>query len=266
MTITLDTDKMLAEVAEGIGWMTFNNPARHNAMSAEMNRAIPVIIETFASDPSVRVIVMKGAGGRAFVSGADISEFGERRTAVDARKEYDAVAGAAQRALAKVDKPLIAMIEGFCMGGGVLTAMKADIRIAADDAQFAVPAAKLGLGYGYSAVEALIELVGKAAAAEILYSARRYSAEEAAKIGLINRSVPVADLESTVVDLATTIAGNAPMTIRSIKAAIGEVSKDPDRRDLAGVAELTEACFTSDDYLEGQAAFLEKRPPVFHDR
>ncbi len=265
MTIELETDKMLAEVRNGIGWMTFNNPARHNAMSAEMNRAIPTIIEAFAVDPSVRVVVMKGAGGRAFVSGADISEFGERRTAVEARQEYDAIAGAAQRALAKIDKPLIAMMEGYCMGGGVLTAMKADIRIAADNAQFAVPAAKLGLGYGYGGVEALVELVGKAVAAEVLYSARRYSAAEAAAIGLINRCVPVDELESTVIDLATTIAGNAPMTIRAIKAAIGEVGKDPDRRDLARVAELTEACFRSEDYREGQAAFLEKRPPVFND-
>ncbi len=266
MTISLETDKMTAEVSDGIGWMTFNNPARHNAMSTEMNRAIPVIIDAFAEDSSVRVIVMKGAGGRAFVSGADISEFGEHRTAADARRNYDAIAGAAQRALAKVDKPLIAMIEGFCMGGGVLTAMKADIRIAGDTAQFAVPAAKLGLGYGYAGVEALVELVGKAVAAEILYTARRYPAHEAAQIGLINRAVPVAELERAVVDLATVIAANAPMTIRSIKAAIGEVGKDPDRRDLNRVAALTEACFTSEDYREGQAAFLEKRPPRFRDR
>ncbi len=266
MTIELDTDKMTAEVADGIGWMTFNNPARHNAMSTEMNRAIPTIIDTFAADPDVRVIVMKGAGGRAFVSGADISEFGERRTAVEARQEYDTIAGAAQRALAKVEKPLIAMIEGYCMGGGVLTAMKADIRIAADNAQFAVPAAKLGLGYGYDGVAALVELVGKAVAAEILYSARRYPAHEAAQIGLINRVVPVDELEQAVVDLATVIAGNAPMTIRSIKAAIGEIGRDPDRRNLSRVAELTEACFTSADYREGQAAFLEKRTPVFRNR
>ncbi len=266
MTIELDTDTMLAEVRDGIGWMTFNNPARHNAMSAEMNRAIPTIIGTFANDPTVRVIVMKGAGGRAFVSGADISEFGERRTAVDARKEYDAIAAAAQRALAKVDKPLIAMIEGYCMGGGVITAMKADIRIASDNSQFAVPAAKLGLGYGYDGVAALVELVGKAVAAEVLFSARRYSAAEAAQIGLINRCVPVADLEKAVIDLATVIAGNAPMTIRSTKAAIAEVGKDPDRRNLARVAELTEACFRSEDYREGQAAFLAKRSPNFQDR
>ncbi|MEZ5375976.1 MAG: enoyl-CoA hydratase [Acidimicrobiales bacterium] len=266
MTIQLDTDKMLAEVRDGIGWMTFNNPARHNAMSAEMNRAIPTIIGAFADDPSVRVVVMRGAGGRAFVSGADISEFGERRTSVDARKEYDAIAAEAQRALTKLDKPLIAMIEGYCMGGGVLTAMKADIRIASDNSQFAVPAAKLGLGYGYGGVEALVDLVGKAVAAEVLFTARRYSASEAAGIGLINRSVPAAELETTVVDLASVIAGNAPMTIRAIKAAIGEVGKDPDRRDLVRVAELTEACFRSEDYREGQAAFLEKRTPNFADR
>jgi enoyl-CoA hydratase/carnithine racemase len=231
-----------------------------------MNRAIPTIIDAFTADPSVRVIVMKGSGGRAFVSGADISEFGERRTSVEARKEYDAVAGAAHRALATVELPLIAMIEGFCMGGGVLTALRADIRIAADNAQFAVPAAKLGVGYGYSGVETLVQLVGPAAAAEILFSARRFSADEAVGIGLVNRVVPIAELDSAVTDLADAIAGNAPLTVRSIKAAIREVGKDPERQDLARVAELTEACFTSEDYLEGQAAFLEKRAPRFHGR
>lgn len=266
MTIELTTDKMRAEITAGIGWMTFDNPSRHNAMSMEMNRAIPTIIDAFTADPSVRVIVMRGAGGRAFVSGADISEFGERRTSVEARKEYDAVAGAAHRALATVELPLIAMIEGFCMGGGVLTALRADIRIAADNAQFAVPAAKLGVGYGYSGVETLVQLVGPAAAAEILFSAHRYSADEAAGIGLVNRVVPTVELQSAVTDLAGSIAGNAPLTLRSIKAAIREVGKDPERRDLERVAELTEACFTSEDYLEGQAAFLQKRAPTFHGR
>ncbi len=266
MTIELETDKMMAAVDGGIGWMTFNNPARHNAMSVEMNRAIPTIIDAFAADPSVRVIVMKGAGGKAFVSGADISEFGERRTSIEAREEYDTIAAAAQRSLAQIDKPLIAMIDGYCMGGGVLTAMKADIRIASDTSQFAVPAAKLGVGYGFGGVEALVQLIGRAAAAEVLFSARRYSAAEAAALGLVNRCVPADELEHAVVELAEVIAANAPMTIRAIKASIGEVGKDPARRDLARVAELTEACFRSEDYREGQAAFLEKRPPVFTDR
>lgn len=265
-TLRLDTDKMTAEVSDGIGWMTFTNPARHNAMSTEMSRAIPAIIDAFAADPDVRVIVMKGAGDRAFVSGADISEFGEHRTAVEARAEYDQISGAAQRALAMVDKPLIAMIRGYCMGGGVLTAMNADIRIAADDAQFAVPAAKLGVGYGYGGVAALVDLVGRANAAEILFSARRYTAAEALDIGLVNRVVSADELQSTVVELASVIAGNAPLTIRAIKAAIRETGKDPDRRDLAAIAELTEACFRSADYREGQAAFLDKRPPVFEGR
>lgn len=262
-TLRLDTDKMRAEITDGIGWMTFSNPDRHNAMSTAMNRAIPAIIDAFTADPDVRVIVMRGAGDRAFVSGADISEFGERRSTVEARADYDRISGAAHRALATVHKPLVAMIRGYCMGGGVLTAMHADIRIAADDAQFAVPAAKLGVGYGYAGVAALVDLVGRAAAAEILFTARRYSAAEARDIGLVNRVVPVDELASTVVELASVIAGNAPLTIRAVKAAIKETGKDPDQRDLAAVAELTEACFRSDDYREGQAAFLDKRPPVF---
>ncbi len=262
----LGTTRMRAEAGDGIGWLIFDNPARLNAMSTEMNRAIPIIVDAFAADPDIRVVVMKGTGGKAFVSGADISEFAENRTAADARAEYDRIAGAAQRSLATLDTPLLAMIEGYCFGGGFLTASRADIRIAADNARFAIPAAKLGLGYGYAGVEGLAQLVGPANAAEILFSARRYDAHEAAAMGMVNRVVPVADLEASVVDLATTIAANAPMTIRSVKAALREFATTPDRRDLDRVHELTEACFASEDYREGQAAFAEKRAPVFHDR
>lgn len=261
--LVLDTDKMLARVAGGIGWMTYNNPARHNAMSLEMQQAVPQILESFGTDPAVRVVVVTGAGGKAFVSGADISEFGEKRTTPEARQVYDDAATAAGRAWTGVDKPIIAMISGFCIGGGMLTALSTDLRIATEDSQFGVPAARLGLGYGYGGVEKLNALVGPAWTAEILFTARRLTSAEALRIGLVNRVVPTAELESTVTELAGMIAANAPLTLRAVKAALRETQRDPARRDLDAVASLVEACFRSEDYLEGQKAFMEKRPPQF---
>lgn len=266
MSIDTGTDRMLARIEGGIGWMTYNNPARLNAMSMDMNQAVPRILSAFQESPDVRVVVVTGAGGKAFVSGADISEFGDKRTSVEARAEYDRVAAEAGRAWALVDKPIIAMIRGYCIGGGMLTALQTDIRIAAEGSQFGVPAAKLGLGYGYAGVEKLMALVGPAWAAEILFSARRLSDQEALRIGLVNRIVSDAELESSVKELAATMAANAPLTIRACKAAIRELSKDPSRRDLESVNRMVEDCFRSEDYREGQQAFMEKRPPVFRGR
>jgi enoyl-CoA hydratase/carnithine racemase len=262
-TVDTGTEKMLAHVEGGIGWMTYNNPARLNAMSHEMQLAVPRILGAFAGDPSVHVIVVCGAGEKAFVSGADISEFSEKRTTVSARADYDDALAAAWASWRLVDKPIIAMIRGYCIGGGLLTAMKTDIRIAAEDSQFAIPAAKLGLGYAYGGVEELLALVGPAWAAEILFSARRLSTDEALRIGLVNRVVPVGELEAQVRELATTIAANAPLTVRACKAAIREATREPATRDLEAVERMVEACFRSQDYLEGQAAFAEKRPPRF---
>ena len=261
--ITLPTEKMLARVEEGIGWMTYNNPARHNAMSLEMQQSVPIILEAFQNDPEVRVVVVHGAGGKAFVSGADISEFGEKRTSVEAREIYDAAAAASGRAWAGVDKPIIAMIDGFCIGGGMLTALSTDLRICSEPSQFGVPAARLGLGYGAAGVERLNAVVGPAWTAEILYSARRLSSAEALQIGLVNRVVPKEDLEQVVRDLAAQIAANAPLTVKAAKVTLRELQKDAARRDTARVEALIEACFRSEDYREGQQAFLEKRQPTF---
>jgi enoyl-CoA hydratase/carnithine racemase len=261
--IALPTDKMLARVEDGIGWMTYNNPARRNAMSLAMQQSVPIILDAFQADPEVRVVVVHGAGGKAFVSGADISEFGEKRTSVEARAIYDAAAVESGRAWARVDKPIIGMIDGFCIGGGMLTALSTDIRICSEGSEFGVPAARLGLGYGAAGVERLNAVVGPAWTAEILYSARRLSAEEALQIGLVNRVVPKADLEAVVRDLAAQIAANAPLTVKAAKVTLRELQKDAARRDAALVEQLVEACFRSEDYREGQQAFLEKRPPVF---
>jgi enoyl-CoA hydratase len=263
MEIDTGTEKMLARVEDGIGWMTYNNPERLNAMSVEMTLAVPRILAAFRDDPEVRVVVITGAGNRAFVSGADISEFGERRTSVDARAEYDTAMADAWRMWRELDKPILAMIRGYCIGGGLLTAMRADIRIATEGSQFAVPAARLGLGYAFGGVEELVALVGPSWAAEILFSARRLSADEALRIGLVNRVVPPDELEAQVRELARTIAANAPLTVLACKVAIREARRAPADRDRALVDEFVEACFRSEDYLEGQAAFSEKREPRF---
>lgn len=265
--IDTGTEMLLLSVDDGgVARLTFNNPSKRNALSADIRAALPGALEALADDDRVRVVVVTGAGGKAFVSGADISEFGQQRTSPEARDAYDRQAAASGRAWAALGKPIIAMIRGFCIGGGLLTAMQADIRIASDDSRFGVPAARLGLGYGYGGVERLMGLVGPACAAEILFSARRFSAAEAYDMGLVNRVVPVDELESQVMELARSIAANAPMTVAACKAAITEARRPADKRDLERVAAMVEACFRSEDYREGQAAFLEKRTPEFRGR
>jgi len=260
------TQKMLARVEDGIGWVVYNNPARLNAMSLEMNRAVPRIVAALAEDDGVRVVVVTGAGEQAFVSGADISEFGEHRTSVEARAEYDSAMGEGFRAWRALDKPVIAMIRGYCLGFGLLAALRADIRIAAEGSEFGIPAARLGLGYAFAGVEELVALIGPAVTADILFTARRLSADEALRAGLVNRVVAAADLEDDVRTVAHTIAQNAPLTVRACKVAIREAQRPVGERDRARVDELVEACFRSADYLEGQAAFAEKRHPHFEGR
>ena len=261
--VELETEKMQAWSEDGIGWMVFNNPERLNAMGVAMNAAIPTIMHTFRDDPAVRVVVMTGAGERAFVSGADISEFEQRRSDPETIAKYDEIGAAAGRAYTELDKPIIAMIRGYCMGGGLLTALRADLRIASEDSQFGVPAARLGLGYGYGGVKTLVDLVGLAAAQEILLTGKRFPAVDAIRWGLVNRVTAVDELEPTVRRLAAVIAANAPLTIRAIRHAIREIPKDPEKRDLEQVERLVAACFGSADYCEGRRAFMEKRRPQF---
>lgn len=259
----LDTHKMLAEVEDGIGWVTFNQPEKRNAISLDMWRALAVILESFQKDPEVRVVVMRGAGDKAFVSGADISEFDKNRSSAQQKTEYGKVAAAANRWLVKLDKPLLAMIQGFCIGGGLATALMADIRFATPDSTFGIPAARLGLGYEYEGLRRLNDIVGPARAKDIMFSARFMPADEALQMGLVNRLCSVEQIESEIRLYAQQIAANAPMTIRAAKATINEVLKDPDRRDLDRISGLIDACFDSQDYKEGRAAFAAKRPPEF---
>jgi len=260
------TEMLLVEVTGAVAVVTFNNPAKRNALSREIRVALPGALAALQADPQVRVVVVTGAGDKAFASGADISEFGEQRTTPAARADYDRAQAALFAAWTSLDKPIVAMIRGFCMGGGLLTALQADIRIASDDSQFGVPAARLGLGYGFTGVTTLMGLVGPAWTAEILFSARRFSAAEALQMGLVNRVVPVADLREQVMTLAAGIASNAPLTVAAAKAAIREAVRPPELRDLTRVEAMVEACFRSADYREGQRAFAEKRPPAFTGR
>ncbi len=260
------TETLLLDVSDGLARVTFNNPAKHNALSIEMRQGLTRALDELRRDESVRAVVMTGAGDKAFVSGADISEFGERRTSADSRAEFDRAGDALGRAWTAIDVPVIAMIRGYCIGGGLLVAMQADIRIASENAQFAVPAARLGLGYGYGGVKQLLDTVGAGWTSEILFSGRRLPADVAQRIGLVNRVVAADRLEDEVSDLARAIASNAPLTIAACKAAIREARRDPDRRNLERVAEMVEACFASEDYREGQRAFLEKRPPRFEGK
>ena len=262
----LATDKMIARVDGHIGWMIFNNPTRRNAVSLAMREAMAQIFDTWAVDDDVRVLVMCGAGDKAFVSGADISEFKERRDNAAAAAEYAAASARASDAMERFEKPIIAMIRGYCIGGGLATALAADIRIAADDAQFGIPAARLGLGYQMAGLRKLTDVVGPAIASEIMFSARRFDAARALAVGLVNEVVPVAELEASTRQLAGEIVANAPLTIRASKAAIKAIHGNPQEADLEHVDQLIKDCFDSEDYREGREAFAAKRAPVFKGR
>jgi enoyl-CoA hydratase/carnithine racemase len=257
------TDKMLARKEGGVGILTFNNPERHNAVSLEMWEATKRILDDFATDDDVRVVVLTGAGGKAFVSGADISKFASERATLEASRAYNVKSDAAYSSVADFPKPTIAMIKGYCIGGGVGLAVCCDLRICSDNSRFAVPAAKLGLGYGYSGLKRLVDIVGASFAKEIFYTARQFDAHEAQAMGLVNRVVPTDELEAYVKSITDMICANAPLTIKAVKITVGEMLKDESKRNLARSVELVEQCFASRDYTEGRTAFMEKRKPVF---
>lgn len=260
------TEKMIARKDGPVGWIVFNNPARRNAVSVEMWEALADIVDDYANDDAIRVIVACGAGGKAFVSGADISEFEQKRSTPESTEAYRRISERGGEALRLVGKPTIAMIEGFCVGGGVSLALSCDLRIAGESSRFSVPAARLGLGYELPGVRKLVQTVGPAFAKEIFYTARQFSAAEALQMGLINRMVPDAELQAYVTDYASMIAANAPLTVASIKTIVGESLKDESERDEGLCDRVVDQCFNSEDYVEGRRAFMEKRPPMFRGR
>lgn len=231
-----------------------------------MWQAIPALAATLDADASVRVIGLRGAGDVAFVSGADISEFTTTRTGANAAQSYEDTTAIAFAALAAIGKPVVAAIHGFCVGGGMAVALTADLRIAAEDAQLAIPAARLGLGYHASGIDALVRLVGPSIAKEVMFTARRFTAAEALARGLVNEVVPKAQLDARVRALATQIADNAPLTLRSVKLVIRELAKDAAERDQAAIRDSIHTCFESDDYREGVQSFLGKRKPGFQGK
>jgi enoyl-CoA hydratase len=257
------TDKIITTSADGIGRIVFNNPERRNAVSLDMWQAVDAALERFAADDQVRVVVIAGAGDKAFVSGADISKFESERAGEEAVKTYNATTARMYAKLHDFPKPTIAEITGVCVGGGVALAVCCDLRICGQSARFGIPAAKLGLGYGFAGLKRLVDLVGPAFAKELFFTARLFSAAEAERMGLVNRVLPDDQVDAYVADYARTITANAPLTVASVKAIVGEVLKDAGQRDLGRCEELVRRCFASQDYIEGRRAFMEKRKPAF---
>ncbi len=246
-----------------VGYLIFSNPDRHNAVSLPMWRQAGDLLDTFAADASIGVVVLAGAGNQSFVSGADISRFDSERGSEAAARQYGA---AVERVYAAVDgfpKPTIAMIRGYCIGGGLGLAVSCDLRIAAEHSRFAMPAAKLGVGYDLPGMRRFVNVLGPSFTKEMFFTARQFDCAEARAMGLLNRIVADAEIASFTQNYAETIAANAPLTIAAAKFIVGELAKDESARDLARCTQMIERCFASRDYEEGRRAFLEKRKPVF---
>ena len=262
----IGTDKVLAHSEGGVGWIVFNNPGKHNAMSFEMSQGAMRGLNSFAADDEVRVVVLTGAGGKAFVSGADISEFEKNRATAEQDRKYAARSGGLYAQVRELAKPTIAMIDGYCMGGGLALAAACDLRFCSEGSVFAIPAARLSIAYRLDFLGWVVDLVGPSRAKDILFSGRRLGAAEALAMGLVNRVVPADQLDAAVRDYAKILVDNAPLSIRASKLIIDELVKDAPERDLALCARLSAECFDSEDFKEGRRAFMEKRKPAWQGK
>ena len=266
MSAAIETDvPVIAERRGAVGWITLNRPEKRNALSLAMWQAVGRAARDFGADPAVRCVVLHGAGG-SFAAGADIGQFEDARASAAAEEQYKATADEAFDGLGALPQPLVAMIEGFCIGGGLGLALQADLRVASAEARFGIPAARLGIAYDHLRLRRLVDVVGPSAAKDILFTARRLDAEEAHRIGLIDRIVPQGGLEAAVEELLAQLCDNAPLSLRACKAAVDEWCLDPADRSPGKLDGLERACFDSADYAEGRRAFLEKRRPRFTGR
>jgi enoyl-CoA hydratase/carnithine racemase len=260
---TSPTERVQAWTEQSSLHIRFNNPAKHNALSVDMWQAVPPLLAQAEQDEAIRAVVFSGAGEKAFVSGADISQFEDMRAAREAVKQYEAMAEEALMAIYRCKLPTIACIRGWCIGGGVNVAISCDIRLAADDAQFSIPAARLGLGYRLSALKNLVNLVGVGVAKDLFFTGRRIGAAEAKSVGLVTRVAGLAELPALLAEYTDAFAVNAPLTIRAGKRMIEEMLKDDADLDRDLCKRLILDCFESEDYAEGRRAFMDKRKPVF---
>ena len=261
-----DPKQILVQRDGHVARVVINRPERRNAISFAAWQSLAASFDNLAADPGVRVIVLTGAGDRAFCAGNDISEFAEKRSTPEQVEAYDQVNSHAYEVIGGIDKPLVARVRGFAVGGGFELMQLCDIQIASAGARFAMTPARLGLGYKLADVQLLVDRVGPRAAREMLFTGRLFDATDAERMGFVTRVVPDEDLDAAVDACAAEIATNAPLSIRAIKVAIGEAQKPPSARDRVRCDVLAAACNESEDYREGQTAFAEKRAPKFRGR
>ena len=264
--MNLTSGLITAETSGSIGWLIWNNPDKLNALSPGMYEDALTVIEAYETDPAIKVVIMRGAGRKAFISGADIKSFDKTRADVETARKAAKVPALLRRKLLDLEKPLIAMIYGYCLGGGLGMALNADLRFASSDAQFSVPAAVRGIAYAPEGLKQLVDLVGPSVAKDIMFSARRLKTDEALRVGLINRVVDADELEAVTVAYAETLAANAPLSVRASKYFIHQLGLERDQRDEARMDAMQREAENSEDFKEATQSFVEKRKPVFQGR
>jgi len=265
-SMDLKSGLVAAKTTDGLGWLVFDNPAKLNALSPGMSEDALAVIEAYEADPAIKVVIMRGAGEKAFISGGDISSFEKTRSDAEAAARARKIPDLLARRMTDLNKPLIAMIHGFCLGGGLGMALNADLRFASSDAKFGIPAAQRGVAYPPEGLKKLVDLVGPSVAKDIMFSARRLDAEEALRIGLINRIVPPNELEGNTIEYARGLCNNAPLSIQASKFFINQLGLERAQRDDGRIKEMQTRAANSEDFKEATRSFMEKRKPVFRGR